>query len=146
MVKGDGGVIGITENEKALRRWMVARPETAILLTEYEEMHSKKKKDSERHHEQITSVQKSFLSQTNNVTEVIEELGNPFADTSTDLYTLDSKPIMTNIVVHTIRNAEDTGKSQHQTFVAERLNSNIAAFNDTVHKNNLPLLTSNAGK
>ena len=91
-------------------------------------------------------MQKTFLAQTKNVTDVIEELDNPFADTSTDLYTLDSKLIMPDIVVHTVRTAEDTGKAQHQTFVAERLNSSIAAFNDTVHNNNLPLLTSKSGK
>ena len=73
-----------------------------------------------RHRGQISSVQKTYLAQTKNVTDVIEEHGNPFA--------------------------EDTGKAQHQTFVVERLNSNIAAFNDTVHKNNLPLLTSKSGK
>ena len=142
-----GGVIGITENETALRRWMVAGPETARLVMEYEEKHSKIKKESECHREQIPSMQKtSFLAQTKNVTEMTEELGNPFADTQTDLYTLDSKLIMPDSVVHTIRTAEDTGKAQHQTFVAERLNSNIAAVNDTVHKNNLPWLTSKSGK
>ena len=77
---------------------------------------------------------------------MIEELGNPFADTSADLYTLDSKRIMPDSVVHTIRTAEDTGKAQHQKFVVELLNSNIAAFNDTVHENNLPLLTCKSGK
>ena len=82
MVKGDGGgVICITENETALRRCMVAGPETARLLMEYEEKHSKKKEDSERHHEHIPSVQKNFLAQTKNVAELIEELNNPFADT-----------------------------------------------------------------
>ena len=91
-------------------------------------------------------MQNTFLSQTKNVTEVIEELSNTFADTSTDLYTLDGKVILPESVVHTIRTAEDTGKAQHQIFVAERLNSSIAAFNDIVHKNNLPLLTSNSGK
>ena len=90
-------------------------------------------------------MQKTFLAQTKNVTDVIEELGNPFADTSTDHYTLDSKLIVPDSVVHIIRTAEDIGKAQHQTFVVERLNSNIAAFNDTVHKNNLPLLTSKSG-
>ena len=88
----------------------------------------------------------TFPDQIKNVTEVIEVLDNLFADTSRDLYTLDSKLIMPDSVVHTIRTAEDTGKAHHQTFVAERLNSNIAAFNDTVHKNNLPLLTSKSGK
>ena len=65
---------------------MVARPETAGLVMEYEEKHSKKKKDSERHHEQIPSVQKTFLAQTKNVTEITEELGNPFADTYRPLH------------------------------------------------------------
>ena len=125
MVKGDGGVIGITENEAALRRWIVAGPETARL----EEKHSRKKKESERHHEQIPSVQKTFVAQTKNVTDSLEELCYPFAGTSTDLYALDSKLIMPDSVVHTIRTAEDTGKAHHQTFVAERLNSNIAAIN-----------------
>ena len=146
MVKGDRGVIGITENEAALRRWMVAGPETARLLTEYEEKHSMEKKESERHHEQIPSLQKTFIAKTKNVTDVIEELCDPFADTSTDLYTLDRELIMPDSVVHTIMTAEDTGKAQHQTFVVERLISNIAAFNDTVHKNNLPLLTFKLGK
>ena len=80
----------------ALILWMVAGLERARLLTEYEENHSKKKKESE----QIPSVQKTFLSQTKNVTDVIEELDNPFADTSTDLYTLDSKLIIPDSVVH----------------------------------------------
>ena len=39
MVKGDDGVIGITENEAALKRWMVAGPETTILLNEYDDKH-----------------------------------------------------------------------------------------------------------
>lgn len=37
IVKGDGGIIGITENEGALRRWLVAGPEIARILTEFED-------------------------------------------------------------------------------------------------------------
>ena len=68
-------------HEAALRRWMVAGPETPRLLTECEEKHSRKKKESERHHEQISSVQNTFLAQTKNVTDVIEEHDNPFEKT-----------------------------------------------------------------
>ena len=70
------------------------------------------KKHTERHHEQIPSVQKTFLSQVKSVTDVMEELGNPFADTSTDLYTLHTKLIMPDSVVHTVRTAEELGKTQ----------------------------------
>lgn len=93
MVKGDGGVIGITENEAALTHWMVAGPETARLLMECNEKHFMKK-DADHHHERIPSLQKALVSQVKNVTDVMEELGIPFADTGTDIYTLDMNWIM----------------------------------------------------
>ena len=107
IVKGDGGAIGITENESALRRWMVAGPETARILTEYEDRHSLKKNSTDRHHEQIPSVQNRFVSQVNSVVDVIVELGNPFDETNKDLYTLDTRQIKPEKVVKTIRSAED---------------------------------------
>ena len=87
IVKGDGGAIGITENESALRRWMVVGPETARILTEYEDRHSKQR-FTERHHDQIPSIQKAFASHVKSVVDVIQDLGNPFMDTSKDLFTL----------------------------------------------------------
>ena len=44
MVKGDGGVIGITENESSFRRWMVAGPEIAQLLIDYRKKREKGEK------------------------------------------------------------------------------------------------------
>ena len=69
------------------------------------------KKATERHHEQIPSVQNYFLSHAKSGTDVVEELGNAFSDTSTYLYTLDTKVIMQAIMVHTRRTAEDIGKT-----------------------------------
>ncbi|KAK3775908.1 hypothetical protein RRG08_025126 [Elysia crispata] len=57
MVKGDGGVIGLTEIDTALRRYMIAGPEMARLSMEYNDNESKKLNDTECHHEQIPSVQ-----------------------------------------------------------------------------------------
>ena len=51
IVKGDGGIIGITEHEAALKRWMVAGPEISQLLSEYEEKHTHRRVDDDRHHE-----------------------------------------------------------------------------------------------
>lgn len=36
IVKCEGGAIGLTENPSALRRWMIAGPETARIITEFE--------------------------------------------------------------------------------------------------------------
>ena len=80
-----------------------------------------------------------LLSHVNNVTEVMEELGNPFAETGTDLYSLETKQIMSERVVEDVRSAEDMGKMQYQKCVVNRISSTATAFNDTIHKNNQTL-------
>ena len=37
IVKGSGGAVGLTESPTAFRRWMLAGPEIARLLTQFEE-------------------------------------------------------------------------------------------------------------
>ena len=37
LVKGSGGAIGLTENPSAFRKWMIAGPEQACLLKEFEQ-------------------------------------------------------------------------------------------------------------
>lgn len=142
MVKGDGGAIGLTENEAVLKRWMVAGPEVARLLTEYEDKHSAKQEPSDRHHEQIPSIQKKFFKNVKSVVEVMEEVGNPFSETSTDLYTLHTKAIIPDSVVATVQNAENTGKAQHQKFVPECINDRKTGLNDSIPKNKLQRLSS----
>ena len=44
VVKGEGGTIELTENPAALRRWMVAGPELARIVEEFEEVISAKAK------------------------------------------------------------------------------------------------------
>merc|ERR1712208_80993 len=82
MVKGDSGMIGITENDETLRWWMVAGPETARLLFVYCDKHDTKTSLEGGHHEQIPSVQKIFVSDVKNLCREYEEAGNPFSDMS----------------------------------------------------------------
>ena len=35
--KGDGGAVGLTDNPSALRRWMIAGPEIARVIGEFDE-------------------------------------------------------------------------------------------------------------
>ncbi len=148
VVKGDGGVIGITENESALRRCMIAGPETSRLLSQYEESASlKSKPDSpSRHHEQIPSIQKEFATDVKRLTAVVEDLGNPFTDNSNELYTLDTKVVMSKEVVNTVQNVEQIGKEQYKKFVEKSLQNSPEQFYDTISKNNLPLFKSSSKK
>lgn len=142
MVKGDGGMIGITENDETLRRWMVAGPETARLLSEYSNKHNTKTSFEEGHHEQISSVQNRFASDVKNLFREFEGAGNPFSETSKDLYTLDTKQIMPDIVKNSIESAEDSGQTQFKNFVSERIHGNSTPFFDAIPKNNIPLFSS----
>ena len=71
--------------------------------------------------------------------EAIKDLGNPFADDSTDLVTLDTK-------VTTIQTAEQLGSTQYQSFIDERMSASTKSLYDPIHKNNLPLFKSGKTK
>ena len=44
IIKGDGGIIGITEHESALLRWTVAGPEVCRIIQEYESVSKSRRK------------------------------------------------------------------------------------------------------
>ena len=74
-VMGGGGAIGLTDNATALRRWMVAGPEVARVIVEFEDfnMHPRTQEET-RHHEEIPSVQNTFARDVRSLVAVIEEL------------------------------------------------------------------------
>ena len=90
---------------------MIAGPKTARVLIEHNDHQVIKKNDTARHHEQITSMQKMFLSQVKNITEIMEELRNPFADASTDLYSVETKQTRSERVVEAVRCAQKHGEN-----------------------------------
>jgi hypothetical protein len=138
-IKGEGGAVGLTENPAALRRWMIAGPEVARAVKEFEATFVSTKSDDVRHHEQVLSVQKSFSKNVQSLVSVIEELGNPFIEDSTDLLVLDTKDVMPQCVTESVKNAQEMGQSQYDKFVDERLVHCTKAITDTIPRNQLPL-------
>ena len=61
-VKGDGGAIGLTEDENKLLRWMVCGPEAVRVVSKFEAACIlKDEKSTEfRHHEQTSGFQQRF--------------------------------------------------------------------------------------
>ena len=106
-VKGEGGIIGITENEAALKRWMVAGPEIAAVLSEYEDRFCQKRTSSDKHHEQCMATQQQFCKDVKSIVKCIEEKGNPFMEDSKDLLTMHTKVIMPTEVVNSVMSAEE---------------------------------------
>ncbi|KAK3747214.1 hypothetical protein QZH41_014645, partial [Actinostola sp. cb2023] len=118
-IKEDGGAVGLTENPQALRRWMIGGPELARMVNEYEVQSLLKKKET-KHHDQMTSVQKTFVKEVKALIDAVEELGNPFREDSGELLVLDTKDIMPKEVVDSVKNIEKLGHDQYTAFVKER--------------------------
>ena len=143
-VKSDGGAVGLTQTPNALRRWMVAGPELVRMTTEFEaSMEGRKiRMDQDtRHHEQTKSSQVIFTQQVKRLVEVIEEMGNPFLEESKDLMRLDTRDIADPNVVSTVQQAEEIGKKQYKTFVADRLQERTVPLTEPIKKNKLPLFS-----
>ena len=59
-IKGDGGVIGITDNPPAMIRWITGGPEIARIIDEFENSFGTTCKNSTQHHDQGPSTQSEF--------------------------------------------------------------------------------------
>ena len=87
IVKGSGGAIGLTENPSAFRKWMLAGPEQARILQEFE-ANKTRRIDTDSHHEESLASQQSFKEQVSSLTETISGMGNPFMNDTAELLKL----------------------------------------------------------
>ncbi|KAG0716069.1 hypothetical protein GWK47_010495 [Chionoecetes opilio] len=76
----------------------------------------------------------------------MEEYGSPFTYDSADLVTMDTKVVMSEKVVESVRTAEELGTTQYQTFIQDRLSGSSECFYNPIHKNSLPLFKSKRRK
>ena len=138
-IKGDGGVIGITQNASALIEWITAGPEVARLTEEFKSSFTSTREQvcTERHHDQSATTQSKFSQHVRAMVETIEEMGNPFEEDSTDLIVLDTREIMTDEAVSNLQSIKSAGKSQYEKFVIDRLERRVVPVSDIISKNNM---------
>ena len=108
-MKEDGGVLGLTEHEEKLQRWMVCGPEAAQAVAEFKLSSLLRKEETTdyRHHEETPAFQKQFLDLVNSTAEEFSKLGNPFSDLYGDeLVQISIREVMDNAVVKTFRTIE----------------------------------------
>ena len=110
--------MGLTDNPSELRRRMLAGPEVARLIEEFQdEPLSWNKPPDVRHHDQSASVQRAFVKDVKSMVTVIEDFGNPFQEDSQDLLVLDTKEISPPAAVDALRRAHKVGQMQFDNFV-----------------------------
>lgn len=98
--------MGLTENPSAFRKWMVAGPEQARLLQEFEKEFIPEVVNQQKHHVVGFSSQKAFKEQAKNLIQSINEMGNPFLDGADELLMLDTRNVIDESVVKTVRTVE----------------------------------------
>ena len=108
-VKGYGGAVGLTENPAGLRRWMVSGPEMARVIGEFEGSIKKMQDIDYRHQDQKKHTQTAFARDVKSLSAAIEEMGNPFCESSSDLLVLDSRNIADSAVADTVFQIEKLG-------------------------------------
>ena len=127
-IKGDGGVIGITDNLAALINWITPGPEIARVIDEFENSCGTNMTKSIHHHDQGLWIQVQFVKHVKAVVGTFEELGNPFREDSKELIVLDTKAVLGEIAVASVTTAETIGKSQYEKYVIERLQERSRPF------------------
>ena len=125
---------------------MIAGPEQARLLLEFESQFLDLEDPSNEQHEQCYSSQEAFHSQVENLTEEISTMGNPFLDASPELIVLDSRNCAGDAIVATIRSIENLGKSQYQEYVDNVIKERKVTIQQPIKRNSLPLFKCPAPK
>ena len=147
-IKGDGGAVGLTDDPNALRRWMVAGPEVARAIREFQDAMEPVHRDNteepleSKHHEENESWQKLFVKDVCSLTSSIEELGNPFEEDSKELLTLDTNQIADISVMETVRSAYKIGKDKFDLFVKEQVMERKVSVDKVLSRNKLILFTT----
>ncbi len=79
--------------------------------------------------------QASFLKDVKSLVKTMEEMGNPFVDTSNDLLVLDTRVIVDKEVAESYTNIQQLGKCKSSVFFQERLVTYSTPIGDTLSKN-----------
>ena len=153
LVKGDGGAVDILANDTALLKWMVAGPEIARIVRDFEvtdDVAQRDKTNPQWHHEDTLRFQSRFVRHVSEVVKSVRSDGNPFAEQ--ELQTADNRKIvMTESAEKSVAEARVKGQEQYQQFVQDRLvfgrksvseplpKTNLKLFHETVRQSNKSL-------
>ena len=141
-VKGDGGIIGLTQNDDALDHWLTIGSEVKRLLRLHEEVfHQSTPESANHHHEDTTAFQEKFAADVSKLESVYKETGNPFLEASEDLIALVTGVVAPSEAAANVLKAEALGRTQYQEYCQDRLLGDVS-IHENISKNNLQIFKS----
>ena len=133
----------------ALLRWTIAGPELSRVIREFQDTmptNSTGAGSDIRHHDQSPAVQTAFQKDVKQAVRVLEEWGSPFLEEGQDLYVLDTKNVVDQKVINTVRNIEQFGRECYNSFVSERIEKQEKNIMHVLSRNSLPLFSTSPPK
>ena len=125
----------ITENPVALKRWMLAGPEQARLLAEFDKQFMEEEENTWCvQHEQGLSAQILFQKHSNSLYETIMSMGNPFEDDCPELLALDSRNCASEDVVTTVQKITNIGVTLYQKYINDVIVTRSVSIHQPIKK------------
>ena len=145
MIKGDSGMVDVTEDEDKFRQWKICSPEISTVVTGFEKGTVLEAKDhfAFYHHEDSDSFKARFSKHVSDLTTEFKQVGRPFLpDEAAELIQLGTRDVASQEVINTVRTIEDLGTSQHKGFRENRIIKKTKGLHHPIKKKKLPLLKS----
>ena len=138
IVKGSGGAVGLTENPIAFNKWMVAGPEQARLVMEFEKEFDENTDEVSKHLEAGAGHQRDFKEEVSKVANTMKVMGNPFLEEGPELLALHSHECFP-AVAESMSKIRNLGKEKYQQFKETVLKQREVPLNQAIKRNNLHL-------
>jgi hypothetical protein len=85
------------------------------------------------------STERTVKEQAVNLVHTISEMGNLFRCDTTELLMLDTRVVIDESVVNTVRTVDALGKDQYNTYRKSVINDRTRIIHDPMKRNSLPL-------
>ena len=135
ILQGNGGASDLYDDSDAITLYMLAGPDCARMIEEFERVHDRTIL-STGHHEEAHSLQSKFLKDVQSFMKVLNVMGNPFLTTGNELIALDTRAEMEDAVAVSLSKIHEVGQALHEEYVNTRLDKITIPLSDTIKRNN----------
>ena len=135
ILQGNGGASDLYDDTDAITLYMLAGPDCARMIEEFERVHDRTIL-STGHHEEAHSLQSKFLKDVQSFMKVLNVMGNPFLTTGNELIALDTRAVMEDAVAVSLSKIHEVGQALHEEYVNTRLDKITIPLSDTIKRNN----------
>ena len=109
---------------------MVTSPEVSRMLAAYEAMSGTiDTRIDSRHHEATVGAHTAFFDNVKATTTVLQDMGNPFHDETSDLLSLDTKNIADSSIAQLVDTHLQKGLQQFEVFLGGLQNEECSFYN-----------------